>query len=183
MAMAAEWLPANDDPERPQITLATVSVAGGADARTVLMSEFDENGFYFHTDALSRKALDIAEEPRVAIVVLWPGFTKQLVIQGRAEVAPPEEIAAAFSRRSPYLQQLAWQNTADFAQLSLDERIVAWQRFLARHVDGFKQPDNWIGFLVRPSRLTFWQSNPDTASRREEYTRVRGEWSLSYLPG
>lgn len=183
MQLVADWLPANDEADRPQITLATVSTTGGADARTVLMSEFDESGFYFHTDALSRKAADIAAEPRVAIVVLWPNFTKQLVIQGVAEVASAEEIALAYTKRSLYLQQLAWQNTAAFAQLTLDERVVAWQGFLARHVDGFPQPDTWIGYLVRPTRLTFWQSNPDTASRREEYTLVGGSWQLSYLPG
>jgi pyridoxamine 5'-phosphate oxidase len=187
LELAASWLPANDDPDRPQITLATVSADGGADARTVLMSEFDEHGFYFHTDALSRKASDIAAEPRVAIVVLWPGFTKQLVIQGVAEVAPAEEIAAAYLRRSPYLQQLAWQNTAAFAELPHDERVAAWGAFLAEHVAGFDQPSNWIGYLVRPTRLTFWESDPETASHRTEYTLTDslpgGEWAESHLPG
>jgi pyridoxamine 5'-phosphate oxidase len=181
--LAASWLPANDDLDRPQITLATVSASGGADARTVLLSEFDEQGFYFHTDALSRKAADIAAEPRVAIVVLWPGFTKQLVIVGTAEVAPPEEIAAVYTRRSLYLQQLAWQNTAEFAQLPHGERVRAWGSFLARHVDGFGQPENWVGYLVRPTRLTFWQSDPETASHRTEYTLTDGEWVESHLPG
>jgi pyridoxamine 5'-phosphate oxidase len=183
LALAASWLPGNDDPDRPQITLATVSSGGGADARTVLMSELDETGFYFHTDALSRKAADIAADPGVAIVVLWPGFTRQLVIRGIAEVAPAEEIAAAYVRRSPYLQQLAWQNTAAFAELPHEQRVAAWGAFLTEHLDGFDQPSTWIGYLVRPTRLTFWQSDPDTASHRVEYTRVDGEWLESHLPG
>ena len=41
----------------------------------------------------------------------------------------------------------------------------------------------WIGFVVRPTRLTFWQSNPSTASRRDEYTLVDGSWALTHLAG
>jgi pyridoxamine 5'-phosphate oxidase len=178
-----EWLPANDDLDRPQITLATIDPDGHPDARTVLMSEFDRSGFYFHTDARSRKARDIAANPAVAIVVLWPGFTNQLVVAGSAEVAPPDEIAAAYRKRSPYLQQLAWQNSLEFAQLPFEERAGQWAAFLAEHDGAFDQPESWIGYLVRPTRLTFWQSNPDTASRRVEYTATRGAWSIGYLPG
>jgi pyridoxamine 5'-phosphate oxidase len=182
--LLSEWLPANSEPDRPQITLSTVSVIdGGADARTVLMSEFDELGFYFHTDALSRKVADIAANPVVAITVLWPGFTRQLVIRGSAEVAPDEKIAAAYAARSPYLKQLAWQNSAEFAQLPIEQRREQWAAFAEEHSTGFEQPTNWIGFLVRPTRLTFWGSNGDTASHREEWYQASDTWELRHLPG
>jgi pyridoxamine 5'-phosphate oxidase len=176
-------LPANDDPDRPQITLSTVDASGAPDARTVLLSEFDRSGLYFHTDARSRKAADIAGCPTVAITVLWPGFTRQLVVQGVAEVAPAAEIAAAYRSRSPYLQQLAWQNSQDFAQLPLDERRARWGAFLLEHSGSYTQPESWIGYLVRPTRLTFWGSNPDAASRRTEYRLSGGAWGVSFLPG
>lgn len=69
-AMVAQWLPANDDPDRPQMNLATVSQSGNPDARTVLLTESDELGFYFHTDALSRKATSIVSNPAVALTFL-----------------------------------------------------------------------------------------------------------------
>lgn len=182
--LVSTWLPANDIPERPQITLSTVSAAGAPDARTVLLSEFDARGFYFHTDSRSRKVSDIAANPAVAMTFLWPGFTRQLVVQGQAEVAPEEEIAAAFEARSPYLKQLAWQNSEEFAQLPLDERRAQWAAFLAANSEGIAQPPTWIGFLVRPTRLTFWQSNPDAASLRTEYALTDDEgWVERYLPG
>lgn len=183
MDLALKWLPANDSADRPQITLATLDADGAPDARTVLLSDAGPEGFSFHTDALSRKVTQLAADGRVAITVLWPSFTRQLIIAGVAEIASPESIAAAFIRRSPYLQQLAWQNTADFAQLPLAERHGRWAAFLAEHVDGFDQPSNWTGFLVRPHRLTFWTSDPDAASRRLEYVRGTDGWSLSLLPG
>jgi len=181
--LLTSWLPANSDPDRPQITLSTVSPDGGADARTVLMTEFDETGFYFHTDSLSRKAAELAENPRVAMTVLWPGFIKQLVIRGVAETAPTDEIARAYTTRSPYLQQLAWQNSIEFAQLDLDQRRAQWAAFTAAHPEGFEQPPTWTGYLVRPTRLTFWQSNPDAASHRVEYFLDGDSWSQRKLAG
>jgi pyridoxamine 5'-phosphate oxidase len=181
--LVASWLPSNDDLDRPQITLATVNASGEPDVRTVLLSEYDTTGFYFHTDALSRKAASIVANPAVAISILWPGFTRQLTIQGRAEVAPAAEISAAFAKRSPYLQQLAWQNNFEFAQMPAAERAASWSAFTAAHPDGFEQPDNWIGFLVRPSRFTFWQSSPVAASQRTEYWANSGGWTIAHLPG
>lgn len=181
--LVREWLPANEDPERPQMTISTVNADGVADARTVLLSEYDGEGFYFHTDALSRKAADIAANPGVALTFLWPGFTRQLVVQGFAEIAPADEIAEAYAGRSPYLKQLAWQNTAEYAALPLSERTEQWDAFRAEHAGNYEQPATWVGFLVRPRRMTFWGSNPDAASRRAEYTATDTGWALGYLPG
>jgi len=181
-AKLADWLPDNSDPDRPQIILSTISATGGPDARTVLMSEYDSEGFYFHTDSRSRKVADITANPAVAFTILWPNFTRQLVVQGRAEVAPEEEIAAAYGARSPYLKQLAWQNSIEFAQLPIEERREQWANF-TDDPESLEQSPTWIGFLIRPTRLTFWSSNPDAPSRREEYTLRDDDWSVSYLAG
>lgn len=177
-----DWLPSNEHPERPQMILSTVDSEGRPDARTVLLSEFDAAGFYFHTDSRSRKVADITANPAVALTFLWPGFTRQLVVQGRAAVAPADEQAEAYRARSPYLKQLAWLNDAGFAQLPLDERRARWADFTSSPQE-LDPPDTWVGFVVRPHRLTFWGSNPDTASRRTEFTLVDGEWVEEFLPG
>ncbi len=181
-AKLADWLPENGHPDRPQIILSTISATGGPDARTVLMSEYDSEGFYFHTDSRSRKVADIAANPAVAFTILWPNFTRQLVVQGKAEVAPEDEIAAAYRARSPYLKQLAWQNSLEFAQLPLEDRRAQWASF-TDDPESLEQSPTWIGFLIRPTRLTFWASNPDAPSRREEYNFSNGDWSVSYLAG
>lgn len=186
-ALLVDWLPSNDDPERPQITLSTVDPSGDPDARTVLLSEFDRDGFSFHTDRSSRKARDIAVNSAVALTVLWPGFTHQLVVRGRATVAADSSIAAAYTKRSPYLQQLAWLNSHDFAALPREERVEQWAAFEAAHPDGFEQAPSWTGYVVRPTRLTFWSSNGDTASRRVEFAVEGGAggvgWSRRFLAG
>ena len=182
-SLLERWLPGNDDPDRPRMTLSTVTAHGGADARTVLLTEWDGSGFCFHTDAASRKVAQIAAHPDVALTMLWDGFSRQLVVQGRAEVASAAEVAAAYQSRSPFLQQLAHENTPTFAQLPLAQRRQRWAQVAADHPQGFDQPDGWTGFLVRPTRVTFWVTGVDTASRRVEFRRTATGWDRVLLPG
>jgi len=177
-----DWLPANTDPDRPLMTLSTVTPDGAADARTVLLTAFDQRGFFFHTDSRSRKVFQLATNPAVALTLVWD-FQRQLVVQGSAEVAPSSEIAAAYRSRSAYLQQLAWQNTVEFAQLPHPERHRRWQAFADDHPDGYAQPETWTGYLVRPRRLTFWHGDPEATSLRIEYTATETGWQVSRLPG
>ncbi|MBT0768399.1 pyridoxamine 5'-phosphate oxidase family protein [Kineosporia sp. J2-2] len=176
------WLPRDDDPERPQMQLATVDAGGLPDVRTVLLSGFSPEGLRFHTDAGSRKAGHLSAHPPVALLLLWPGFTRQLSVQGVAEVSAAEEIEAAYRARSPYLRQLAWHNTHELAQLDEPGRVAAWSAWSQNPVPS-TAPPGWTGYLVRPRRLTFWQSHPATASRRTEFTATPGGWRRSYLPG
>jgi len=176
------WLPANDDPARPLMTLATIE-RGIPDARTLLLSEYDSHGFYFHTDSRSRKIDQLAADPSVALMMHFPEHKRQLTVQGLAETAPEAEQARAYRARSPYLQQLAWQNTVEFAGMPQEDRVAAWSSFRAAHGDGFGQPPTWIGYLVRPSRLTFWFGSDDTASRRVEYSVSPGGWAVSFRAG
>ncbi|GLK18087.1 pyridoxine/pyridoxamine 5'-phosphate oxidase [Herbiconiux flava] len=175
------WLPSNDDPVRPLMTLSTVSSSGYPDARTVLLSEYDDTGLYFHTDSRSRKVADVTANPRVALTLLWPG--RQLVVQGDASRSSAEEQAWAYEHRSRYLQQLSWLNTASFAALDGAARLSQWAEFGHEH-PSLTPPPTWTGFVVRPVRLTFWEGDPDTASRRTEYRRdADGAWTASLLAG
>jgi pyridoxamine 5'-phosphate oxidase len=179
--LLAEWLPANDDPVRPLMTLSTLSSSGYPDARTVLLSEFDDSGLYFHTDSRSRKVADVTAHPRVALTLVLPA--RQLVVQGDAARSSAEEQAWAYAHRSRYLQQLSWLNTAEFSALPGPERVAAWAEFGAEHPE-LSPPPTWVGFVVRPVRLTFWEGFADTASRRTEYRRqADGTWQAALLAG
>ncbi|WP_294181367.1 pyridoxamine 5'-phosphate oxidase family protein [uncultured Schumannella sp.] len=181
-----EWLPSNENPERPLATVATIDSNGVPDARTQLLSEYDEHGFYIHEDSRSRKVAQLAANPGAAIVIRFPEEARQLVIQGFAEVAPDDEQRRAYANRSEYLQQLAWQNTIEFASLPLEDRIESWAAFKAAHADGIGQPPTWIGHLIRPIRLSFWFGSTETASRRVNYTRASvtdAEWTVKLLAG
>jgi len=53
------------------MTLATVGTDGAPTARTVLLKLFDRRGFVFYTNYESKKAIQIRENPRVALLFPW----------------------------------------------------------------------------------------------------------------
>lgn len=180
--LLADWLPENDDPARPLMTLGTLAPDGFPDARTVLLSEFDDRGLHFHTDSRSRKVDDLAGTPRASLTLVWPG--RQLVVQGVVARATPEQEQAAYARRSRYLQLLAWLNTDEFAALPLEERLAAWAAYGDEN-PSLTAPGTWVGFVVEPVRLTFWEGRPETAGIRTEFRRARldAPWSAATLAG
>lgn len=186
LALATSWLP-QPGQDRMLMTVSTVGRGGVPDARTTMLSDFDGERFFFHTDAASSKVAELAANPGVALTLLWPGFSRQLVVQGTASRESTEQSRLAYRDRSAYLQQLAWQNTPEFAQLPLAARREQWSAFLAAHGGpehpDFSAPLGWVGFAVTPHRLVFWVSNPAAASRRVAYERDGSRWARTYLPG
>lgn len=183
LELLGDWLPASDSGEFQLMTLSTADGSGMPDARFLLLSEWDATGFWFHTDSRSRKAEQLAANPAAALSAVWPAERRQLVVQGPVEPADAAELERAYDRRPPYLQQLAWQNTPEFAALAPEHRVAAWAEFQAAHPDGFAQPDTWAGYVVRPTRVTFWSGEPDTASHRLEFALVDGAWEERILAG
>jgi pyridoxamine 5'-phosphate oxidase len=176
--LARAWLPADADPERPRVTLATLGEDGYPDARTVLLSAFDETGFAFHTARNSRKVAELDAAPRASIVVLWPDFGRQLVVRGDVVPDGDEQAAAAWAARPDHLRKLAHLNTAEFAGLPRAERVARWGGFAAPGM-----ADSWLGYRLQPREMTFWAAAADTASRRLQYLRTAGGWSCRALPG
>ncbi|WP_029433015.1 pyridoxal 5'-phosphate synthase [Blastococcus sp. URHD0036] len=179
LELARAWLPADDDPERPRVTLSTVGEDGYPDARTVLLSAFDDTGFAFHTARTSRKVAELAALPRASIVVLWPDFGRQLVVRGDVVPDGDDQAASAWSARPEYLRRLAYLNTEEHAALPQGERIARWAAFAGP----VGTAASWVGYRLRPRELTFWAAAPDTASRRLQYLRTAGGWSCRALPG
>jgi pyridoxamine 5'-phosphate oxidase len=181
-AVARSWLPADTDPDRPQVTLATTGTDGCPDARTVLLTAVDESGFAFHTARTSAKVGELAADPRAALVVLWPGFTRQLVVRGDVVPDSPAAAARAWAARSDHLRRLAWLNDDHLAGLDRADRVRAWSAEVPTGADTEPAP-GWVGFRVRPVEFTFWAGGVDTASRRLRYRQADDGWRCSWLAG
>ena len=166
------------------MTLATVDADGGPDARTVLLSELTTSGFVFHTDAGSRKAAELAADPRVCLTLVVPEQFHQLVVHGVAAAQDPAASRDAYGRRSAYLRHLAWLNDATLAGLPDEERRARWSEAVSADPDGpTDPPPSWVGYEVTPTRYVFWEGGTELASRRTEFRRAADGWTLEYLPG
>src|SRR5262245_19123799 len=95
-------------PEPNAMTLATVDAAGRPSARIVLLKGFDGRGFVFHTNYDSRKGLELAARPHVALLFLWVALERQVRIEGIAERVTAAESDAYFAARPRASQLSAW---------------------------------------------------------------------------
>jgi pyridoxamine 5'-phosphate oxidase len=147
----------------------------------VLMKGFGARGFVFFTNYESRKAIELAANPRAALLFHWPG--RQVRIEGRVERTTREEsVAYARSRpRGSQLSALASRQSRPVASRAALERRVAE---LAREYPSGELPEHpaWGGFRVIPDSYEFWEHQPDRLHDRVRYRRdAGGAWITERL--
>jgi pyridoxamine 5'-phosphate oxidase len=178
----SDWLPDNLEPERPLMTLCSRD-GDGVDGRTLVLTAFDRDGFYFHTDSRSRKVAQVDANEHAALVMFFGQWSRQITVQGVVEPVDESNLQWAYEHRREYLKELAWLNTPEFALKPLGERIAEWKELAEQRSGSWTPPDTWAGRRVRPTRLTFWAGRDDTCSRRTEYRLIDGQWKVSILAG
>ena len=107
-----DWLPDNDDPERPVMTLATVDESGTPTRGRCCSASTTATASTSTPTRARARSRQLDARPGAALVLRWPEALRQLVVRGVAERADRAETDRAYAVRSPYLQRLAWVNTA-----------------------------------------------------------------------
>ena len=75
------------DPLPDAMTLATATLDGRPSARIVLFKGIKRGGVLFVTNYQSRKAREMEQNPRAALVMHFPTWERQVRIEGRGERA------------------------------------------------------------------------------------------------
>ena len=164
------------------MTLATVDAAGQPSARTVLLKAVDRRGLTFYTNLESRKAREIAANPKSALLFWWPPQGRQVRFEGEIEPVDEAEADAYFATRPRGSQIGAWASAqskvvADRAALDAAEREME-----ARFADGpVPRPPFWGGYRLVPVRVEFWQGRVNRLHDRLRYTRRGKGWDLERL--
>jgi pyridoxamine 5'-phosphate oxidase len=168
--------------EPSAMTLATATPDGRPSARMVLLRGFDERGFCFYSNYESRKAAELAANPRAALVFWWDALERQVRIEGRIERTTREESEAYFHSRPPGSQLSAAaspQSRVIEDRAMLEERV----RRLATdsHNGQVPLPDFWGGYRLAPEVVEFWQGRPNRLHDRLRYRRAGDAWVIERL--
>jgi pyridoxamine 5'-phosphate oxidase len=163
--------------------LATASAAGAPSARMVLMKSYDERGLTFFTNYGSRKAAELEENPRAALLFHWPELGRQVRIEGEVErVGRDETVRYALSRsRASQLSALASPQSRPVPDRAWLEQRVAE---LAEEHEGGTVPvrEDWGGYRLAPAAWEFWQHRPDRLHDRFRFEPDgRGGWNIERL--
>ena len=90
------------------MTLATADRRGRPSARQVLLRGIDPRGLVFFTNRTSRKASELAENPRAALVLHWYELGRQVRVEGEVEEVDKDESEAYWRTRPRGSQIAAW---------------------------------------------------------------------------
>ncbi|MCB1233260.1 MAG: pyridoxamine 5'-phosphate oxidase, partial [Verrucomicrobiae bacterium] len=153
-----------DATETPEViepnamTLSTVDVEGQPNSRTVLLKAFDERGFVFFTNYESRKAAEIAANPKVALLFPWIALERQAKIQGTAEKISRTETVKYFLSRPVGHRLGAWVSNQSSVVSSKSLLLTKLDEMKRKFADGeVPLPSFWGGYRVRPRLFEFWQ--------------------------
>src|SRR5262245_931437 len=130
------------------VALATATADGAPSVRMVLLKAADERGWLFFTSYVGRKARELAENPRAAILVHTPG--RQIRVEGRVEKiaeAESDEYWAARPRGSQVSASISRQSEPVESREELERRFA---EFDAANQDEIARPAHWGGFRLIP---------------------------------
>ena len=165
------------------MALATVGADGQPTLRTVLLKLFDHDGFVFYTNYGSRKARQIAENSRVALLFPWVKLARQVAVTGVAEKVSLAESARYFASRPHESQLGAWISQQSAVLSSRQLLMNELEKIKARFSKGeVPLPDFWGGYRVRPASIEFWQGQTSRLHDRFLYTRqADASWTIERL--
>lgn len=164
------------------MNLATVSKDGQPSNRTVLLKEWDEQGFVFYTNLTSRKGEEIVDNPKVALCFHWDALDVQIRIEGVCIQVSDEQADAYFDSRPMQSRIGAW---ASKQSQSLESHAYLLKRAakegLKLPLGKMHRPDFWSGYRVVPQRIEIMQMKDYRLHERREFRLNGNAWSEGLL--
>jgi pyridoxamine 5'-phosphate oxidase len=165
-------------PEPNAMTLGTADRSGRVSCRTVLLKAYDDRGFVFFTNYGSRKAQQVAENPRAALLFPWVALARQIEIAGPVEKISAAESLAYFMSRPIGSRLGAWVSDQSQVISSRSVLLAKFEDLKNKFADGeIPKPDFWGGYRVIPETIEFWQGGGDRLHDRFLYTQKNRTWS------
>jgi pyridoxamine 5'-phosphate oxidase len=199
MLLVAAWLAEavrrKDQPNPNAMVLASCDGEGHPSARVVLSKGIDvESGtIRFVTNYESRKARELAINPRAALVMHWDHLHRQIRIEGIVQKASAADSDEYFATRPRASQLGAWASAQSQPVASRDVLHRQYEGIEARFAgtQAVPRPANWGGYVLWADAVELWLQGSsrlhDRALWRRDLKqqpgeiRSAGDWSATRL--
>lgn len=164
------------------MVVGTVDQRGQPYQRIVLLKHLDEKGFVFYTNMGSRKASQLANNPKVSLLFPWHMLERQVHVTGQVERLSAFEVMKYFSSRPKDSQIGAWvshQSAAISARGVLEAKFLEMKQKFAK--GEVPLPSFWGGFRVKFDSIEFWQGGANRLHDRFLYQRQESGWNIERL--
>jgi pyridoxamine 5'-phosphate oxidase len=181
-----EWQ-ATEPYDAAACVLSTADADGQPSARFVLCRGWDGDGFVLYTNQESRKARDLAVNPRASLVFGWLDLARQVRIEGPVTVVDGAVADAYWASRPRGSQIGAWASAQsepvpDRGALDRQQEAAEARFGTGAEAGPIPRPPHWGGYRVGIDRIEFWQGQPDRLHDRFEYRRTpSGAWQIDRL--
>lgn len=185
LALFDEWLQAAsrseiNDPNA--MSLATATADGVPSVRIVLLKRRDDRGFSFFTNGQSRKGGELRANQHAALCFHWKSLQRQVRIEGTISELDPAEVDEYFRHRHRQSQIGAWASQQSRPLSSRAELIALTTEYEKKFPEDVPRPPYWTGFVLKPTRIEFWQERDYRLHDRFVFTPGgEGAWTRQRL--
>ncbi len=165
------------------MVIATVGSDGQPSARNVLLKGYDNSGFLFYTNLESRKATQLQQNHKVALLFTWLPLNRQVKIEGTAEKLSTADSLKYFLSRPKESQWAAWASNQSH---KISSRQILEEKFFEMKEKFSKGevplPSFWGGYRVKPHKIEFWQGRENRLHDRFVYSlQADNSWTIERL--
>ncbi|MGF7137956.1 pyridoxamine 5'-phosphate oxidase [Roseimarinus sediminis] len=168
--------------EYTAMTIATTGENMQPSIRVVLLKYLKDDGLYFFTNYESRKGKDLEFNKKIAAHFFWPELERQVKIEGTA-IKAPAEISDFYFQSRPHESRLSAVVSKQSSEIEDRQSLEKLWKEASQKWEGktIERPGNWGGYVIKPSRMEFWQGRPFRLHDRIAYKKSIDGWWLKRL--
>ncbi len=177
-----EQVVATRTPDPTAMVVATVDEHGQPSQRIVLLKHVDEHGFVFFTNTESRKATELSKNNKICLHFPWHFMERQVIVYGEAEPLSKMAVTKYFLSRPKESQLAAWASNQSRPVSSRQALMSKFNEMKQKFKEGeVPLPSFWGGYLIKPTKVEFWQGGAYRLHDRVMYTQSPDGWQKSRL--